>query len=166
MIADASSAEHRLEGTYGEAVGKSSDEQPTMANGSPAGAMPNRIVPKEEPVPSMQSPASTLADTLSLLSISTPAAVSYKASRLKPGEDLSSEIKEAELKTEEAVKDVEAASPAPPMHAKPGDLAVGLVYDEIMEEHRGPPSELSQPFALSPPILHWGCSIQRQFILI
>lgn len=74
-------------------------------------------------LPSIQSPASTLADTLSALSLATPAVKVSKASRLQTVSD--------QCKAEE------------PASAQEGDAAVGLVYDKIMEEHVGPPSKPS-----------------------
>ncbi len=80
-------------------------------------------------LPSIQSPASTLADTLSALSLATPAVKVSKASRLRSVSD--------QCQAEE------------PTNAHEGDAAVGLVYDKIMEDHTGPPSKPS-PHVTSP----------------
>ena len=101
---------------------------------------------------SIQSPASTLADTLSLLSLSTPAAVEYKSSRL--GENGKHEGDESHYSSSQttdsyaernsqpvasAQNDASWISVRKPAKAEEGDMCVGLVYDAIMEEHRGPP---------------------------
>ena len=101
---------------------------------------------------SIQSPASTLADTLSLLSLSTPAAVEYKAS-----ESAQNSRPKAEGEVHEASKravsqngkepecflaihkDAFEQALQRPEKAQEGDISVGLVYDAVMEEHRGPP---------------------------
>ena len=98
---------------------------------------------------SIQSPASTLADTLSLLSLSTPAAIDYKSSRLglngqqREDENHHASSQTAHSQTEETVDPSEASRIAVSKPAKPqeGDVSVGLVYDAIMEEHRGPPGD-------------------------
>ena len=101
---------------------------------------------------SIQSPASTLADTLSLLSLSTPAAVEYKASRMAQNgrPKAEGEVHEASQKAVSqngkelecslaADKDASKQALQRPEKAQEGDVSVGLLYDAIMEEHRGPP---------------------------
>ena len=95
----------------------------------------------------MQSPASTLADTLSLLSLSTPAAVDYKASRLGQPDQSQQAPASAEGPVngepvgavEERLDASRAAAAVEPSKPQEGDLHVGLIYDAIMEQHRGPP---------------------------
>jgi len=105
---------------------------------------------------SIQSPASTLADTLSHLSLSTPAAVEFKASELgRNGEHSEKEERQAaslsatnQFKEElhlsaadqDDASDIALRKPVKPQE---GDISVGLVYDAIMEEHRGPPGTTS-----------------------
>ena len=95
----------------------------------------------------IHSPASTLADTLSLLSLSTPAAVDYKASRLghPDSSQQASASAEGPVKNEpvcaveerhDASRTAAAVEPSKPQE---GDLRVALIYDSIMEAHRGPP---------------------------
>ncbi|CAL8468789.1 g8330 [Coccomyxa elongata] len=86
---------------------------------------------KEVHLPSIQSPASALADTLSALSLATPAVNVTKASRLQDVFDQREGF--SELAVEE------------PANAQEGDAAVGLVYDKVMEEHVGPPSHVERP---------------------
>ena len=106
----------------------------------------------------MQSPASTLADTLSLLSLSTPAAADYKASRLgqpdrsqqAPGSaegQVNGEPVGAVAERHDASR--AAAAAVEPSKPQEGDLRVGLIYDAIMEQHRGPPGAqvCLRPFA-------------------
>ena len=95
----------------------------------------------------MPSPASTLAETLSLLSISTPAAVDYKASRLgQPDQSQQAPASAEGPARREPVSAVEdqhdasrVASAVKPRKPQEGDLRVALIYDAIMEAHRGPP---------------------------
>lgn len=84
---------------------------------------------KEVQLPSIQSPASALADTLSALSLATPGVKVSKASRLQSISD-----------QRECYSELAAEEPA---NAQEGDASVGLVYDKIMEEHVGPPSKPS-----------------------
>ena len=101
---------------------------------------------------SIQSPASTLADTLSLLSLSTPAAVEYKASEMaqngrpkadkevhEPSERATSQNGMEPECSLAADKDAVKQAVQRPEKAQEGDVSVGLVYDAMMEEHRGPP---------------------------
>ena len=95
----------------------------------------------------VQSPASTLADTLSLLSLSTPAAVDYKASRLgQPDQSQQAPASVEHPANGEPVGVLEerhdasrAAAAVEPSKPREGDLCVALIYDAIMEAHRGPP---------------------------
>ena len=94
----------------------------------------------------MHSPASTLADTLSLLSLSTPAAVDYKASRLSQPDrpqqaPVSAEgaAKREPVSAMEEGHDASRAAAVEPSKPQEGDLRVALIYDAIMEAHRGPP---------------------------
>ena len=101
---------------------------------------------------SIQSPASTLADTLSLLSLSTPAAVEYKSSRLgqngQQSEDeshhASSQTAVSQTKGKSDQSDASRIAVRTPAKPQEGDVSVGLVYDAIMEEHKGPPGETIQ----------------------
>lgn len=77
----------------------------------------------EEP-PSIQSPASALADTLSELSLATPAPKQHLPSRLQ-------------AVSQRHVEKMTAEEPVAPVAS---DRPVGLVYDKIMEEHVGPSS--------------------------
>lgn len=97
---------------------------------------------KETHLPSIQSPASALADTLSALSLATPAVKVSKASRLQAVSD-----------QYDSSSELEAEEPA---NAQEGDAAVGLVYDKIMEEHVGPPSKAS-PHVISQASLSAQC---------
>ena len=103
---------------------------------------------------SIQSPASTLADTLSLLSLSTPAAINHKSSRLgqtgqqkeDSGDHASSQTADSQvIEGPEPVAspwhDASGVAASKPAKAQEGDLSVGLIYDAIMEEHRGPPGD-------------------------
>lgn len=100
----------------------------------------------------IQSPASTLADTLSLLSLATPAAVDSKSSRLgqngqqkvDDGHHASSQTADSQTKETSDNNDASRIAVRKPAKAQEGDVAVGLVYDAIMEEHRGPPGDTSQ----------------------
>lgn len=97
----------------------------------------------------MQSPASTLADTLSLLSLSTPAAAEFKASRLgqdaqqrdreEPRQSADSQSKDEDECALGDKHDGAKQAASRPERPQEGDLPVGLIYDAIMEEHRGPP---------------------------
>jgi hypothetical protein len=115
---------------------------------------------------SIQSPASTLANTLSLLSLSTPAAVEYKGSRLaqngrseaeKESQEASEEAETQDKKEPDcsfaAVKEVSKQPLQRPEKAEEGDLSVGLVYDAIMEEHKSPPGVTAQTFSQIPAVL-------------
>ena len=118
-----------------------------------------QAVPKEEDSvkaddqdASIQSPASTLAETLSLLSLSTPAAVEYKSSRLgQNGQQKEDDDgNHASSQTASQTRGTPDQSDAPrilvrkPAKPQEGDVSVGLVYDAIMEEHRGPPGDTIQ----------------------
>ena len=100
----------------------------------------------------IQSPASTLADTLSLLSLSTPAAVDYKSSRLgqngqQKGDDghhTSCQTADSQSKEASDQNDASRIAVRKPAKAQEGDVSVGLVYDAIMEEHGGPPGDIFQ----------------------
>ena len=105
---------------------------------------------------SIQSPASTLADTLSHLSLSTPAAVEFKASQLgRDGEHSEKEERQAaSFSADNQLKgklhlgaadmhDASGIALRKPAKPQEGDTSVGLVYDAIMEEHRGPPGTKS-----------------------
>ena len=110
-----------------EALASAEDVVVPSANGHAASVPGDTFAEKAEvDLPSIQSPASALADNLSALSLATPAVKGYKASRLQA---VTNEL--------DSVPETEAHEPA---SAKEGDLAVGLVYDKIMEEHVGPPS--------------------------
>jgi len=102
----------------------------------------------------IQSPASTLADTLSHLSLSTPAAV--KASEWGRNSEYSKkeERQAASLSADNQSKgdfhlsaadqhDASGIVLRKPAKPQKGDMSVGLVYDAIMEEHRGPPGTIS-----------------------
>ncbi|CAL5221680.1 g3914 [Coccomyxa viridis] len=119
-----------------------------------------QAVPKEEDSvkaddqdASIQSPASTLAETLSLLSLSTPAAVEYKSSRLgQNGQQKEDDDgNHASSQTASQTRGTPDQSDAPrilvrkPAKPQEGDVSVGLVYDAIMEEHRGPPGHVERP---------------------
>lgn len=104
---------------------------------------------------SIQSPASTLADTLSLLSLSTPASIGYKSLWLgqngqqkeDAGNHASSQTANSQtIEDPEPVTshrhDASQIAVCKPAKAQEGDLSVGLIYDAIMEEHRGPPGDI------------------------
>ena len=95
-----------------------------------------------------QSPASALADLLSSLELSTPAA---------PAAPDRQHPEEAHAANGHAPSKPEAETPAwavgaeQPRKAQAGDVAVGLVYDPLMEDHTGPPGKLFLTFARLPP---------------
>ena len=89
--------------------------------------------------PSIQSPASALADLLSTLELATPAPAA-KPAAAEAAEP--AHAADAQTTSKEA-----AAVPAAerPEAARPGDVTVGLCYDPVMEQHVGPPSEACTP---------------------
>jgi hypothetical protein len=86
---------------------------------------------KEVHLPSIQSPASALVDTLSALSPVTPAVNVIKASRLQDVSDQREGLSEQR----KGLSELAAEEPAT---AREGDAVAGLVYDKVMEEHVGP----------------------------
>lgn len=113
-----------------EALPSVEEEVLPSTNGHTASVPGNSYAEEEEVhLPSIQSPASALADTLSSLSLATPAVKGYKASRLQAVTD-----------QHDSASETAAQEPA---NGQEGDIPVGLVYDKIMEEHVGPPSKLN-----------------------
>ena len=94
-----------------------------------------------------QSPASALADLLSSLELSTPAAQAAVPDRQSTPLLAEQEPIEARAANGHAPSKLEAgraelaASAQHPRQAQAGDVAVGLVYDPLMEDHTGPPGK-------------------------
>ena len=98
---------------------------------------------------SRPSPASALADLLSSLELSTPAAQSApdQQSTPQPSDQRPTEAHAANAANGHAPSKPEAGTAEAtvgaqhPRKAQAGDVAVGLVYDPLMEDHTGPPGE-------------------------
>ena len=121
--------------TQKEAAARSQDTaSPARENGTATRAAAEEGQPSEQPAPSIQSPASALADLLSTLGLSTPAPA---------GKPVAPEPEPEQPENGQVLsKDEDAAKHAaqPPHAARPEDVSVGLVYDPAMEDHVGPPS--------------------------
>lgn len=92
-----------------------------------------------EAPPSMQSPASALADLLLTLELSTPGVDKQPATQpAEPGQK--------HLTNGHAHSKVgPGKAPQHPERAKDGDVSVGLAYDPAMEDHTGPPGHMERP---------------------
>ena len=115
---------------------------PVRANGSATPAAQDDRPQEQEgkPAPSIQSPASALADLLSTLELATPAPTA-KPAAAEAAEPAHTTNGEAPSKEEAAP--VQAAER--PEAARDGDVPVGLCYDPVMEQHVGPPSKAAHP---------------------